>query len=48
MKLKPCPEIKKYHAENVPQKPVPDLFINLVNNPKQLLHARNYLKKKIF
>ena len=38
----------KNHAENVQQKLVPDLFIILVNNPKQPLHARNYFKSKIF
>ena len=27
---------------------VPDLFIIFVNNPKQPLHARNYLKKRYF
>ena len=27
---------------------VPDLFIILVYNPKQPLHARNYFKSKIF
>ena len=30
------------------QKLVPDLFIILVNNPKQPLHARTYFKSKIF
>ena len=30
------------------QKLVPDLFINLLNNPKQPLQARNYFKSKIF
>ena len=30
------------------QKLVPDLFIILVNNPKQPLHVRNYFKSKIF
>ena len=30
------------------QKPVPDLFIILVNNPTQPLHAINYFKYKIF
>ena len=40
--------IKKNHAENVQLKLVPDLFIILVNNPKQPLHARNYFKSKIF
>ena len=38
----------KNHAENVQQKLVPDLFIILVNNPKQPLHAKNYFKSKIF
>ena len=27
---------------------VPDLFLILVNNPKQPLHARNFLENKIF
>ena len=27
---------------------VPDLFVNLVNNPIQSSHARNYFKSKIF
>ena len=56
MTLKLCPlteySIKNIfmedHAENVYQKVVPDPFLNLVNNPKQPLHARNYFKKKIF
>ena len=39
--------MEKY-AENMQQKLVPDLFIILVNNPKQPLHARNYFKSKIF
>ena len=30
------------------QKPVPDLFIILVNNPKHPLHTRNSFKCKIF
>ena len=38
----------KNHTENVRQKLVQDLFIILVNNPRQLLHARNYFKNKIF
>ena len=38
----------KNHAENVKQKLVSDLFVILVNNPKQALHARNYFKSKIF
>ena len=29
------------------QKLVPDLFINLVNNPKQPLHTKNYFKTNI-
>ena len=29
------------HAENVHQKLVSEPFSNLVNNPKQSLHARN-------
>ena len=33
------------HAENVPQKLVPDPFLILVNNPKQPLHTRNYFEK---
>ena len=37
----------KNYAENVHQKLVPDFFI-LVNDPKQLLHARNSFKNKIF
>ena len=36
------------HAENLHQKLVPDPFFILVNNPKQLLHARNSSKNKIF
>ena len=36
------------HAENVHRKLVSDLVLILVNNPKQPLHARNYLKIKIF
>ena len=35
----------KNYAENMQQKLVPDLFIILVNNPKQPLHARNYFKR---
>ena len=38
----------KNHAENGHQKLVPDSFLILVNNPKQLLHARNSVKIKIF
>ena len=38
----------KIYAENVHQKLVPDPFLNLVNNPKQPLHARKPFKNKIF
>ena len=31
-----------------PKKPAPDLFLILVNNPKQSLHAKNYFKHNIF
>ena len=34
----------KDHAEIVYQKLAPDPFLILLNNPKQLLHARNFLK----
>ena len=34
------------HAEDVHQKLAPDRFLILLNNPKQPLHAKNYLKKK--
>ena len=34
--------MEKKHAEIVQQKLVTDLFIILVNNPKQSLHVRNY------
>ena len=30
------------------QKLVPDHYLNLLNNPKQLLHARNSFKNKYF
>ena len=36
----------KNHKENVHQKLVPDPFLIFVNNPKQLLHARNYFENK--
>ena len=36
--------MEKY-AENVHQRLVPDLFILLVKNPKQPLHARNSFKR---
>ena len=36
------------HAENVDQKLDPDLFLILLNNPKQPLHARNTFKNEIF
>ena len=39
---------KKNYTENVQQKLVPDVFIILVNNPKQPFHARNYFKSKTF
>ena len=35
------------HAEDVQQKLASDLFIILLNNPKQPLNARNYFKSKI-
>ena len=38
----------KTHAENMQQKLVPNLFIILVNTPKQPLYARNSFKSKIF
>ena len=37
-----------FHAEIMHWKPVQDLFLILVNNPKQPLHARNCFKNKIF
>ena len=36
------------HTEYIHQKLVPDLFLNLVNSPKQPLHARNSFKNKVF
>ena len=36
------------HAENVHRKLAPDPFLILLNNLKQLLHARNYFKNKVF
>ena len=38
----------KNHAENMQQEIVPDLFIILVNDPKQPLYPRNSFKSKIF
>ena len=38
----------KNHAENVYQTLVSDPLLILVNNPKELLHARNSFKSKIF
>ena len=38
----------KIMQKKVHQKLVSDLFLILVNNPKQPLHARNYFKNKIF
>ena len=36
----------KNHAKNVHEKLVPGPFLILVNNPKQQLHARNFLEIK--
>ena len=53
MTLKYCQLIEYYvigrfswknHAEIMHQKPVQDPFLILVNNPKQLFHARNCFK----
>ena len=38
----------KNHAENMHQNLVPDLFLILINNPKQPFDARNYFENKIF
>ena len=38
----------KNYVGNVQQRLVPDLFMILVNNPKQPLHARNSFESKIF
>ena len=38
----------KNHAENVYQKLVPDPFLVLPNNPKQILHAGNSFENKTF
>ena len=38
----------KNHAENMHQNLVPDLFLILINNPKQPFVARNYFENKIF
>ena len=38
----------KSHADNMHQKLVPDLFLVLVNNPKQALHEKHSFKNKIF
>ena len=35
-------------CKNVQQKLLPDLFITLVNKPKQPLYVKNYFKSKIF
>ena len=35
---------QKTHGENMQLNLVPDLFVILVNNPKQPLHARHYQK----
>ena len=39
---------RKIMQKNMYQELVPDLFIILVNNPKQPLHERNYFKSKMF
>ena len=39
---------KKKNAENLHQKLIPDTFLILLSNPKQLLHARNYFTNQIF
>ena len=39
---------EKIHAENGLQKLIPDLFLILLNKPKQPLHARNYFTHQIF
>ena len=39
--------VEKY-AANMQQNLVPDLFIILVNNPKQSLHARKSFKARYF
>ena len=36
------------HVEHVHQILVPDLFLIVVNNPKQLLHAINSFENKMF
>ena len=38
----------KNYVENMHQKLVPDLFLILLNNPKQPLHARNASTNKAF
>ena len=38
----------KNHAENMHQNLVPDLFLILINNPKQPFDARNSFENKIF
>ena len=53
MTLKFCSLIEKHfiwknHAENVHQKLDPDPFLILLNNAKQLLHARTYFKNTTF
>ena len=37
----------KNHAENVHQELVSEHFLILINNPKQLLHARNWFKNSL-
>ena len=38
----------KNHAENMQQDIVPDLFIILLNDPKEPLYPRNSCKSKMF
>ena len=38
----------KNHAENVHQKLFTDFFLILVNNPEQILCARNFFENKVF
>ena len=38
----------KNHAENRYQKLVPDPFLILINNPKQLLYTKNSFQNEIF
>ena len=38
---------EKNHAENMNQRLIPDPFLILVNNSKQLIHARNSFTNRI-